>query len=174
MSKTFGTDYDGRKAVPIFDGVLMYFPDAIAAVAQVSVLGNKQHNPGEKLHWARGKSMDQTNTAIRHMIDHGRGELKDADGAYHLAKSAWRILAELQLAIEAERAAGVDFETEFKSVINPKAGIRDTSQPIPADVIQKKCSCGARVFAYRDGDLPPLVVTSDGIAHSPVKPCYHV
>lgn len=161
MSKTFGTDYDGRKAVPIFDGVLMYFPDAIAAVAQVSVLGNKQHNPGEKLHWARGKSMDQTNTAIRHMIDHGRGELKDADGAYHLAKSAWRILAELQLAIEAERAAG------------PAAGIRDTSQPIPADVIQKNCKCGARVFAYRGGDLAPQVVTNDGILHA-ADGCYSV
>lgn len=104
MSKTFGTDYAGRKAVPIFDGVLMYFPDAIAAVAHVSVMGNKQHNPGEKLHWARGKSMDQTNTAVRHMMDYGRGELKDDDGVYHLAKAAWRILAELQLSIEAESA----------------------------------------------------------------------
>jgi hypothetical protein len=105
MSKTFGNDYKGRKDVMIFDGVLMYFPDAIAAVAIVSKLGNDQHNPGEPLHWARGKSMDQMNTALRHMMDFGTGELKDVDGAYHLAKAAWRILAQLQLSIEAERDA---------------------------------------------------------------------
>jgi hypothetical protein len=152
MSKTFGVDYEGRKAVPIFDGVLMYFPDAIAAVAAVSVLGNKQHNPGEKLHWARGKSMDQTNTAIRHMMDHGRGEVKDTDGAYHLAKAAWRVLAELQLAIEAEAAAG------------PATGARDPSQPAPDDVIQVHCKCGKRLFNMRAGDMSPVVI-AHGIMH---------
>lgn len=97
------TDDKARKALPIFTGVLMYFPDAIAAVAEVSKKGNDQHNPGEPLHWARGKSMDQMNTAVRHMMDHGMGVLHDEDGAYHMAKAAWRCLAELQLAIEAER-----------------------------------------------------------------------
>lgn len=101
----FGTDYDGRKAQPIFDGVIMYFPKALAAVAAVSVAGNKQHNPGEKLHWARGKSMDQMNTAQRHMIDHAGGERYDTDKTRHLAKAAWRILAELELDIEAEQLA---------------------------------------------------------------------
>jgi hypothetical protein len=89
-----------RKALPIFDGVLMYFPDAIAAVAAVSKAGNDQHNPGEPLHWARGKSMDQMNTAVRHMMDHGTGTHIDTDGQWHLAKAAWRLLAALQLAIE--------------------------------------------------------------------------
>lgn len=119
MSDLFGTDYEGRKAVKIFDGVLMYFPKAIAAVAEVSVAGNAQHNPGEPLHWARGKSMDQYNTALRHMMDHRMGggrchpdcedqktnngwitEAMDNDGVRHLAKAAWRILAALELAIE--------------------------------------------------------------------------
>jgi hypothetical protein len=99
----FGEDYKGRKDVPVFDGVLMYFPDAIAAVAAVSMAGNAQHNPGEKLHWAREKSTDQFNTATRHMMDHGTGARYDTDGTRHLAKSAWRILAALQLDIEAER-----------------------------------------------------------------------
>jgi len=72
-------------------------------VAHVSKLGNDQHNPGEPLHWARGKSTDQMDTAARHMVDHGVGDTRDADGAYHLAKAAWRILAELQLTIEKER-----------------------------------------------------------------------
>lgn len=120
MSKLFGTDYDKRKAVPVFEGVLMYFPKAIAAVAEVSAAGNQQHNPGQPLHWARGKSMDQYNTALRHMMDHRMGggrdplplipptnngwlqEERDEDGVRHLAKAAWRILAALELAIEEE------------------------------------------------------------------------
>lgn len=101
-------DDKSRKALPIFDGVLMYFPDALVAVAEVSRIGNEQHNPGEPLHWARGKSMDQYNTALRHMMDHRLGQRYDTDGARHLAKSAWRILAALQLDIEAERAVKDD------------------------------------------------------------------
>lgn len=80
-------------------GVLDYFPDAIAAVAEASRLGNDQHAPGEPLHWARGKSTDQLNTAVRHMIQRGG---RDTDGGRHLAKAAWRILAALQEEIEAE------------------------------------------------------------------------
>ena len=92
-----------RKALPIFDGVLMYFPDAVLAIAAVSKAGNDQHNPGEPLHWARGKSMDQFNTNLRHQLDHRTGQRYDTDGQRHLAKAAWRVLAALQLDIEAER-----------------------------------------------------------------------
>lgn len=100
------TEDQVRKQLPVFDGVLMYFPDAITAVSAVSKAGNDQHNPGEPLHWARGKSMDQMNTALRHMMDHGTGNHMDTDGTWHLAKAAWRILAALQLAIEAEQKNG--------------------------------------------------------------------
>ena len=53
------TDKVARKGVPIYSGVLRYFPDAIAAVAELSRIGNDQHNPGEPLHWAREKSTDE-------------------------------------------------------------------------------------------------------------------
>ena len=104
------SDDTARKAMPIFDGCLMYFPHALLAVAEVSKAGNDQHNPGEPLHWARGKSMDQYNTAIRHVMDHGLGNRFDYNEAgectgRHLAKAAWRILAALQLDIEAEYAS---------------------------------------------------------------------
>ena len=99
----FPASAQGRKDHPVFTGVLMYFPDALAAVSNVSKTGNDQHNPGQPLHWARGKSTDQMDTATRHMMDHGVGTTKDDDGMYHLAKAAWRILAELQLTIEKER-----------------------------------------------------------------------
>jgi hypothetical protein len=99
------TDDKSRKALPIFTGFLMYFPDVPGAVAAVSKAGNYQHNPGEPLHWAREKSTDQMNTAMRHMMDHGQGNIKDTDGTYHLAKAIWRLSAELQLTIEREAKA---------------------------------------------------------------------
>jgi hypothetical protein len=95
----------------------MYFPDAIAAVAVVSKKGNDQHNPGEPLHWAREKSTEQMDTAIRHCIDHGTGVVKDAkDDTYHLAKAAWRILAELQTTIEREATNGTNAGRESKEL----------------------------------------------------------
>jgi dATP/dGTP diphosphohydrolase len=89
-----------RKTYPIASGVLDYFPDAIAAIAHVSYVGNEQHNPGQPLHWAREKSTDQDDTLMRHFLE--RGKL-DTDGLRHTAKLAWRALALLQLEIEAEQ-----------------------------------------------------------------------
>lgn len=96
------TDASSRKAAPIWSGFVKYFPDVFAAVAEVSRIGNDQHNPGEKLHWARGKSMDQMDCAFRHMLDHEQGARYDTDGGRHLAKAIWRLCAELQLDIEHE------------------------------------------------------------------------
>lgn len=102
------TDYDARKALPLWSYLMGYFPDSFLAEVAAAVVGNVQHNPGEPLHWAREKSTDQMNTAFRHMFDHGRGVIKDTDGTYHLAKAIWRLKAELQLTIERERAASAD------------------------------------------------------------------
>jgi len=90
---------DERKKHPLYRGLLMYFPDACAAVANVSWVGNEQHNPGQDLHWSRHKSNDHFDCAMRHLIDAGA---IDNDGTRHTAKAAWRILAALQLEIEAE------------------------------------------------------------------------
>ena len=94
-------DAKKRKEYPIATGVLDYFPSALLEVARVSFIGNQQHNPGQPLHWARGKSTDQDDTIIRHFLER---DGQDADGTYHLAKAAWRILALLQLKLEAEGA----------------------------------------------------------------------
>lgn len=178
MSKLFGNDYDGRKAIQIFEGTLMYFPKALAAVAAVSYAGNEQHNKGQPLHWARGKSMDQYNTALRHLMDHRMGggradpaapenngwvmEPKDTDGVRHLAKAAWRVLAALELSIEDEEAAAAI----------PKIGIRDATQPLPSDVGISPCACGARLFTCRSGELPPSVVSNG--KHHTVTGCARV
>jgi hypothetical protein len=81
-------------------GVLDYFPDAIAAIAEVSLAGNDQHNPGDSLHWSRGKSDDHEDSLGRHLIERGT---VDEDGMRHSAKVAWRALAILQLEIENAR-----------------------------------------------------------------------
>ena len=86
-----------RKSVPIATGVLDYFPDAIAAVAECSKRGNDQHNPGQPLHWARSKSTDEADALIRHFMERGT---VDTDGIRHSAKVAWRALALLQKEIE--------------------------------------------------------------------------
>lgn len=103
---TLPTDDKSRKGDwPLWDFMFGYFPKAWLQVVRVAVEGNKQHNPGEPLHWARGKSMDQLNTAFRHLFDYGTGTKKDTDGQYHLAKAIWRLMAQLQLEIEEEENA---------------------------------------------------------------------
>jgi hypothetical protein len=98
------SDVKARKALPIVTGVLDYFPDALLAVAEVSKAGNDQHNPGQPLHWSREKSTDHADCVGRHLIERGT---RDTDGGRHTAKTAWRILALLQLEIEAERQSNL-------------------------------------------------------------------
>jgi hypothetical protein len=78
-----------------------YFTSALIEVAKVSFAGNEQHNPGQPLHWARGKSMDHADTMLRHFTE--RGTI-DTDGVRHSAKMVWRALAILQMELEAEGA----------------------------------------------------------------------
>lgn len=114
------TDYDERKAIPVYDFFVGYFPDALMELVKVSVVGNRQHNGDEPLHWARGKSMDQMNTAQRHMFDHAVDRFDDGGKTRHLAKAAWRLLAQIQLDIEAERALELKMERLVEEQAAPK------------------------------------------------------
>lgn len=100
-SNTLPTDPAERKAVPVVTGCLDYFPAALAEVARVSKAGNDQHNPGQPMHHARGKSTDHADCAGRHLMERGT---RDTDGHRHTAKLAWRALALLQEELEAEGA----------------------------------------------------------------------
>lgn len=100
------TDSQARKQQPIATGVIDYFPDALADVARLSKIGNDKHNPGQPLHWSRGKSDDHADCIVRHMVDRGT---VDTDGVLHDIKVAWRALAQAQLAIEKLRKAGVPY-----------------------------------------------------------------
>lgn len=92
-------DAKERKKYPIAGGFFDYFPNAVAAVSNVSWVGNDQHNPGTKVHWDRSKSDDEPEALMRHFLE--RGNL-DTDGLRHSAKLAWRAMALLEKEIEAE------------------------------------------------------------------------
>lgn len=96
------------------DGLLDYFPNALAEVSKVSKIGNDQHNPGQPMHWARDKSTDHANKIMRHLVDRG---LRDGRGVRHSARLAWRALAMLQAELEAEEG----FPASRASVGAPKA-----------------------------------------------------
>ena len=90
---------NGRKGMPVYSGVLTYFPDALKEVAKCSLAGQKQHNQGDKLYWDKNKSFDNEDALVRHLIDHSKNPV-DEDGVLHLAKVAWRALASLQIYLE--------------------------------------------------------------------------
>ena len=96
------TEAKARKDLPVFSGVLKYFPDALVAVAELSRKGNDQHNPGKPLFWDRTKSGDELDALTRHLLEAGT---VDTDGVRHSAKVAWRALANLQKEIENANAA---------------------------------------------------------------------
>ena len=89
-----------RKDMPVFSGVLKYFPLALLELSKVSKAGNDQHNPGKPLHWDRSKSGDELDALTRHLLEAGT---IDTDGISHSAKVAWRALANLQKELESEQ-----------------------------------------------------------------------
>lgn len=98
------TDKKLRKKIPITTGFLDYFPDATAAAAYVSYVGNLQHNgPDSPLKWTRHLSDDHEDCIGRHMLEKGAF---DIDGTRHSAKRLWRAAAACQLEIEVARAKG--------------------------------------------------------------------
>lgn len=103
---TLPTDSKERKDTPIYSGVLAYFPRAMAEIAKVSKIGNDKHNPGQPLHWSKGKSNDHADCAARHLIEHGT--IDADDGCRHSAKLAWRALALLETELEAAQSSSLD------------------------------------------------------------------
>ena len=113
-------DRNPRKGMPLFSGLLAYFPDALLEVSKVSVAGNKQHNNGDELKWDRSKSTDQLDSSLRHLTDHAKGNYIDDDGLYHLSKTVWRLLAELQIFLEERRENGE--EARYGYLFNESTG----------------------------------------------------
>jgi polyhydroxyalkanoate synthesis regulator phasin len=96
------TDAASREQYPMADGLLDYFPNALAEVSRLSKVGNDQHNPGQPMHHNRDKSTDHANKVIKHLVDRGKF---DTDGVRHSVKAAWRALALAQEEIERDEGA---------------------------------------------------------------------
>ena len=136
---TMPTDAATRKKFPVASGFMDYFPDAIAAVSNLSYIGNEQHNPGQPLNWARGKSTDEADTMLRHFLQ--RGTL-DTDGIRHSVKMAWRSMALLQKELEAEEeytkaALNVDAKLPTVRTIPVQGSPKDSAEvPVRLEVGQ--------------------------------------
>ena len=92
MHDLLPTNSDERKRVPLYSGVIAYFPAALVAIAKRSQEGNDQHNPNQPMHWARCKSADHLDALARHL----------AEGDW--VGVAWRALANLQVRCEMDGA----------------------------------------------------------------------
>lgn len=101
----FAAESRRRKQQPVHDGFILYFPDAICAVAEFSRINNEKHNPGQRLHWSKHKSNDHANCVARHLKDIGPDwdELDPESGRLHAEALAWRSMAMLQIVLEAGR-----------------------------------------------------------------------
>lgn len=113
VKMTLPTDSNERKDVPLWAGLMRYFPASLAAVARISLKGDRKHNPentGLPFH-ARGKSTDHDDCVIRHTMDKTdllaaieRNEYADTEEKAQLidamleeaACRAWRSLADYQ------------------------------------------------------------------------------
>lgn len=77
-------DAKERKAIPIYEGFIKYFPDAIIEVTKLSCKGSKQHNPDGKVFWNKNESRDHLDALMRHLIEEDWTAV------------AWRAMAQLQ------------------------------------------------------------------------------
>jgi|TARA_B110000285_G_C15113883_1_gene612851 hypothetical protein len=87
--KILPTDAKERKSIPVYTGFIKYFPNAIAAVAKVSLEGGLQHGQtAETLFWDRAKSKDELDAMMRHVLEED------------WAQVAWRAMANLEKKLE--------------------------------------------------------------------------
>lgn len=90
-------DAQARLEYPMADGLLDYFPNALAEVARLSHLATQQHHPEKGMHWDRSKSLDHRNKIMRHLVD---THTVDDKGIDHWAMVCWRALAGYQTYLE--------------------------------------------------------------------------
>lgn len=148
-----------RKATPIYSGCFSYFPDALAGVAKVSLLGSLQHHGSTALYDDRSKSNDDADCLLRHLKDAAVGDGMDGE-VPHIDKVAWRALRLSQKWHEARgapiapsarqeehgRPAGANAQPEIK-----QEPVHGTASHIPR---------GCDLSTYVDEDTRPTLCTT--------------
>lgn len=109
VTETFaGTQAPGKKLdtgkSPMLQGLLAYFPNALAAVAKVSEYGAKKYNLDyADRNWSRleGGLGRYGDALTRHTTRHAAGEAFDPEShLLHVAHAAWNALAVLELVLQ--------------------------------------------------------------------------
>lgn len=102
---------------PLLQGVLAYFPNALAAVGKVSEYGAKKYNLDyADKNWSRvdGGLGRYGDALARHTTRHAAGEAYDPEShLLHVAHAAWNALAVLELVLRED-----DLQELFNSVGN--------------------------------------------------------
>jgi hypothetical protein len=90
--------------IPVWQGVLQYFPKALMAVGDVSRFGARKHNGGVMpTEWRRFPAPIYSDSLIRHLLAESQGEIKDPEsGLLHAAHAAWNALARLEKLLDSE------------------------------------------------------------------------
>src|SRR6266853_2098423 len=88
--------------IPVWQGVLQYFPKALIAIGDVSRFGARKHNGGiMPTEWRRFPASVYSDALIRHLLAESQGEMKDPEsGLLHAAHAALNALARLEKALE--------------------------------------------------------------------------
>lgn len=88
---------DDSKKIPVVRGFLEYFPNAIAAVAEVSKFGATKYDWGNWRHVDNGVER-YTEALGRHFI--AENEIDPESGLAHAAHTAWNAMARLELMLK--------------------------------------------------------------------------
>lgn len=113
------TDASERKKIPMYQGLITYFPDALAAVARVSYEGSVQHHPDRPIHWDREKSGDDKDALVRHLVE----------GDW--AKVAWRALAALQKEVELDQGVPILEDPDMEEMLDAEAEAEGRGTKLP-------------------------------------------
>ena len=152
-------DAVSRKNAPMARGLLDYFPDALAEVAEVSRIGAEQHHPGTGIWWDKTKSADEPDCILRHLIDRGK---RDTDGTRHSAKVAWRALAMLQREIDAEQEQAEKLSPATPTAIISNRELAILQRELEAEQEQAEKLSPATHTAIISNRAPPQCPDVDG------------
>lgn len=92
--------------IPVWQGVLQYFPRALTAIGEVSRFGAKKHNDGVMpTEWRRYSAVTYSDSLIRHLLAENEGQVLDPEsGLLHAAHAAWNALARLERMLDAPKS----------------------------------------------------------------------
>ena len=105
-SASGGGRKDDKGKAPIYQGVIQYFPRAVAAVSRISEFGSKKYAWGTDW-WHLEDAFERYSDALcRHLLKEATEENDSESGLQHAAHAAWCALGRLEVKLaEAEKRA---------------------------------------------------------------------